>query len=142
MGRMKFLVMTLMLGLPGLWAATPEEEVKAAIEQWKTAAIQKDKATLEKTMHPAVTYSHSNAKMETREEAIAAFLAPSMQYKAIEMAETSFRVFGKTALVQTKMTVKNAQNGEDRTLALSVLMVWVKEQGRWQMAARQSTRLP
>ena len=65
-----------------------------------------------------------------------------MTYKAIDMKDTTYRVFGKTVLVLTNMTVKNAQNGEDRTIPLSVLMVWVKEQGRWQLVARQSTRLP
>jgi ketosteroid isomerase-like protein len=139
---MKFLFVLLALGLGAAWAATPEEEVKAAMEAWKKAAIAKDKAALEKTMHSAVTYSHSNAKMETRAQAIEAFMAPSIVYKAMDMEDTTYRVYGKTALVQTKMTVKNAQNGEDRTLPLSVLMVWVKEQGRWQMVARQSTRLP
>jgi ketosteroid isomerase-like protein len=139
---MKFLLVLCVLGLSSVWAATPEEDVKSAIEQWKTAVIKKDKPALEKLIHGQVTYGHSNAKMETKQEAIDAFLAPSMTYKAIDMKDTTYRVFGKTVLVLTNMTVKNAQNGEDRTIPLSVLMVWVKEQGRWQLVARQSTRLP
>ncbi len=138
---MKLVLGIVIAGL-SLFAGTPEEDVKQAIEQWKTAVIQKDKGALDRLIHPQVTYGHSNAKMENKQQAIDAFLAPTMQYHAIDMADTTVRLKGNTALVQTIMTVKNAQNGESRTLPLSVLMVWVKEKGGWQLLARQSTRLP
>lgn len=135
----------LLLSFCALWllmAGKPEDDVKAAIDAWKTAVIKKDKATLEKLMHPQITYSHSNALMENREQAIAAFMAPTMTYKSIDLADTTYRTFGNTVLVQTKMTINNAQKGVDNTLTLSVLMVWVKDQGRWQMVGRQTTRYP
>jgi ketosteroid isomerase-like protein len=139
---MKRLLLLSFCAFSFLIAAKPEDDVKAAMESWKTAVINKDKATLEKLMHPNITYSHSSALMETRDQAIAAFLAPTMTYKALDMADTTYRTFGNTVLVQTKLTVKNAQKGVDNTLNLSALMVWVKDQGRWQMVARQTTRIP
>jgi ketosteroid isomerase-like protein len=123
-------------------AAGPEDPVKAAVEQFRTAVLNKDKAALEKLVHPQVTYSHSNALMENKDQMIAAILRPNVTYHSMDMAETTYRVFGKTALVQTKMTVQNTTSGEKRTLPLSVLMVWVKDKGGWQLTARQSTRLP
>lgn len=139
---MKKLLLLSFCALSLLIAGKPEDDVKAAMEAWKTAVIKKDKATLEKLMHPQITYSHSNALMENRDQAIAAFMAPTMTYKALDMADTTYRTFGNTVLVQTKLTVKNAQNGVDNTLSLSALMVWVKDQGRWQMVGRQTTRYP
>jgi ketosteroid isomerase-like protein len=136
-----FAVAALLCAAPAV-AASPEDEVKAAIASWKTAVIAKDRATLEKLLHNQITYSHSNALNETKAEAIAAFLAPTMEYKSIDLANTTYRTFGNTVLVRTDMTIRNINKGEDRTLGLNVLMVWVKDQGRWQMAARQSTRLP
>lgn len=123
------------------FAATPEEDLKASIEKWKTAIIKKDKAGLEKYTSPAVTYSHSNAKMETRDEMIKAMLSKDMVYTSLDMADTTYRIFGNVALVQTKMTVKNAQKGDAKTLPLSVLMVWVNEKGTWQLTARQTTKI-
>ena len=123
------------------FAATPEEDLKATIEKWKTAVIKKDKATLEKHTSPTVTYSHSNAKMETRDQMIAAMMSKDMVYTSLDMADTSYRFFGKVALVQTKMTVKNAQKGEVKVIPLSVLMVWVNEKGTWQLTARQTTKI-
>jgi ketosteroid isomerase-like protein len=123
-------------------AASPEEELKATIEKWKAAVIAKDKATIEKYTSPSVTYSHSNALMENRDQMLAAFLSPDMVYTAMDMENTTYRFYGNTAVVNTRMTVRNAQKGVPSTIPLSVLMVWVKEKGTWQLVARQTTRLP
>ena len=125
-----------------VFAASNEEELKATIEKWKTAVIAKDKATLEKLTSPNVTYSHSNAMMETRDQMIAAMVSNDMVYKSLDMKDTTYRFNGNVGIVQTKMTVMNAQKGEPKTTPLSVLMVWVKEKGVWQLSARQTTRLP
>jgi len=125
-----------------VFAASPEEDLKATIEKWKTAAIAKDKATLEKYTSPNVTYSHSNALMENRDQMIAAMTSPDMVYKALDMENTTYRFFGNVGIVQTKMTVKNANKGVAQTIPLSVLMVWVKEKGNWVLTARQTTRYP
>ena len=79
--------------------------------------------------------------METRDQMIAAMMSKDMVYTSLDMADTSYRFFGNVALVQTKMTVKNAQKGEAKVIPLSVLMVWVKEKGTWQLTARQTTKI-
>jgi len=141
---MKTRFLLLALGAVALtFAATPEEELKATMEKWKTAVIQKDRASIERYTAPNVTYSHSNALMENREQMLAAFLSPDMQYKALDTSETTFRFIGSNVgIVQTKMMVRNVQKGSPKTTPLSVLMVWAKEKGDWRLVARQTTRLP
>lgn len=123
------------------FAATPEDDLKATIEKWKTAVIKKDKATLEKYTSPNVTYSHSSAKMENRTQMIEAMMSKDMVYTSLHMEDTTYRLYGNVGVVQTKMTVKNAQKGDAKVIPLSVLMVWVKEKGDWQLIARQTTRI-
>ena len=125
-----------------VFAASNEDDLKATIEKWKAAVVAKDKATLEKLTSPNVTYSHSNALMETRDQMIAAMISKDMQYKSMDMSETTYRFFGDVGVVQTKMKVNNVQKGEPKMTPLSVLMVWVKEKGTWVLTARQTTRLP
>lgn len=120
--------------------ASAEDDVKATINKWRTAVISKDRATLEKLVADEVTYSHSSAMMENKKQMIDAMLAPDMQYHSLEMEGTTYRIYGNTALVQTKMIVNNTQKGEKKSMPLSVLMVWVKKNGTWQIVARQSTR--
>lgn len=139
--KTRLLLLALVAGCH-MFAASQEEELKATIEKWKSAVIAKDKATLEKYTSPHVTYSHSNALMETRDQMIAAMTAPTMQYESLATENTTYRFFGNVGVVQTKMTVKNVQKGTPATIPLSVLMVWVKEKGNWQLMARQTTRIP
>jgi ketosteroid isomerase-like protein len=136
------LLLAALIAATSVFGASQEDELKATIEKWKTAVINKDRATIEKHTAPNVTYSHSNALMENREQMLAAFLSPDMVYKAMDMNDTTFRFVGNVGLVQTKMTVRNVQKGEPKTTPLSVLMVWVKEKGDWRLTARQTTRLP
>ncbi|WP_031499532.1 nuclear transport factor 2 family protein [Bryobacter aggregatus] len=124
------------------FAATPEEEVKATIDQWRTAVIKKDKATLDKLVASNVTYNHSNALQENKSQMLAAMLSPDMVYSSIDLKNTSYRIYGNTAIVLTDMTIHNAQKGEKKTSPLNVLMVWVKTGGNWQLVARQATRIP
>jgi ketosteroid isomerase-like protein len=140
---MKFrLLLAALLAAASLFGASQEDELKATIEKWKSAVINKDRATIEKHTAPNVTYSHSNALMENRDQMLAAFLSPDMVYQGMDMADTTYRFAGNVGIVQTKMTVRNVQKGEPKTTPLSVLMVWVKEKGDWRLMARQTTRLP
>jgi hypothetical protein len=139
--RTRLILLALVAGCH-MFAASPEEELKATIEKWKTAAIAKDKATLDRLTSASVTYSHSNALMENKEQMIAALIAPTMEYKAMDMENTTYRFYGKVGVVNTKMTVRNVNKGVPATIPLSVLMVWVKEGGDWKLTARQTTRLP
>lgn len=136
------LLLLALLGACHMFAASNEEDLKATIDKWKAAVIAKDKATLEKLTSPNVTYSHSSALMENRDQMIAAMISPNMVYQSLDMENTTYRFYGNVGLVQTKMTVKNAQKGVPATIPLSVLMVWVKEKGTWQLTARQTTRIP
>lgn len=120
--------------------ASSEDDVKAAINKFRAAVVSKDRATLEKLVAEEVTYSHSSAMMENKKQMIDAMLSPDMQYHSLDMEGTTYRIYGNTALVQTKMTVNNTQKGEKKSMPLSVLMVWVKKNGTWQIVARQSTR--
>lgn len=123
-------------------AYTHESDVQAAMTQLQTAMIKKDRPTLEKLVAENITYSHSNGNVENKKQMIDAILSPDMVYHSLDLADATYHTYGNTVLVRSKLTVTNSQKGERKTLPLSVLFVWVKEKGNWQLAARQSTRLP
>jgi len=122
------------------FAASPEEEVKTAVDHLRTAIIKKDKTALDKLVAADVTYSHSNAKMENKAEMIASITGSDTVYYSMDMENTTYRIVGKTAMVQGKVIIVNSQKGEKKTLPLSILMVWVKNPAGWQLTARQTTR--
>jgi ketosteroid isomerase-like protein len=133
------LALALLCFLMPVLAADPAHEVSAAVEIWKAAMLKGDAATLEKLYHKDLTYTHSNAKVETKAESIAAATKPGNLAKAIELRDVSARVYGNTAIVNAK---GNFTNAEGTVAHLELLMVWLKSPQGWQLLARQATKLP
>ena len=118
-----------------------EQAVKAAMDQFAKAVLGKDKATLEKLMADSIMYSHSNANLDTKESFIKNVMNETPKYEGFDYGESKTLIYGNTAIVRGKITVKDFQNGQRRTIELNAMQVWLKGSQGWTMIARQSTRL-
>jgi ketosteroid isomerase-like protein len=141
---------SLMMMTPALFAAAgsaaegskDEKEVMAAMEAYRQASMKKDRAALERLLHPDLTYTHSSAKTETKAEMIDALLN-SKTSQSIDFSETKARVYGKAAIVKGKVTLKPTTDGkEGNPFALVISHVWIKGGQGWQLVDRQATRPP
>jgi len=134
---MKTLLLILLLtAMPTLAQSAAEKEVLAAHEAYMVAARAGDTAPLEKLFADELLYSHSNAKLETKAEAIAAIKTGKPNFKLHEQKVT---IYGNTAALRAKATSINPKTGD---IPLSILQLWVKKGKQWQMVQRQTTRLP
>jgi hypothetical protein len=137
-----FAVVTMVtVGRPALAASAGEKAVLAALETWKKAMLDRDRGALEKIFHPDLSYGHSSAMVETRDQAIP-HIVDSAGWEAIDFADTTVRLQGNVALVNGKTDMH--QRGKDKVTIskLTVLTVWVKGKPGWQMIARQAVRRP
>jgi hypothetical protein len=132
----------LLLALTGVvCAASPDEKtVRAALDAFNRAAHAGDEAGLNKLLGDELMYSHSNAKIESKAECVAALVKTKPNFKLDE--EPTVRAYGQAAVVHGKMTAHNMQNGQATQVPLHYLMVWNKRGGKWVMVARHTTRLP
>ena len=121
--------------------AKSEKEVLAAMNAWKQAMLMRDRAALEVLYAPGLIYVHSSGKQENKAEAIEAAVAGKDRYEAIDLEDLSVSVYGNTALVKAKVTLRINNGTATNTLSLDVLHVWIKMPAGWQMAARHATRL-
>ena len=135
-------VLAAAMTLAGPADSKDEKAVRSAMDQFAQAVVKKDKPALEKLLADNVMYSHSNAKLENKAEAIAAFLSPTMKYEAIDYKAQTIQIHGKIAVVRGDVNVRNVQDGKPSNLMLNILQVWVHSGQGWQLTARQSTRLP
>jgi hypothetical protein len=126
---------------PAFAAGPGDKAVLAALDAWKEAMLKRDRAALEKIFHPDLSYGHSSAMVETKEQAIP-HIVDGAGWEAIELAETTVRLLGKVAIVNGKTDMH--QRGKDKVTIskLIVLTVWVKGPQGWQMIARQAVRRP
>ena len=126
-----------------LSAAEPSASVKTAVmaaeDQWTSAVLKGDRATLEKLIAPDLSYTHSSAKTQTKDEFIHDATSGATTYKSIEFADAKLRQYGKTVVITHTATITTAQTGVSR---LYITEVWALDKGQWQMASRQATKLP
>ena len=119
-----------------VFAETAEEaKVRAAHDMFLKAAKAGDRATLEKVFADGLQYSHSNAKLESKQEAIDALVKSKGDF---EVHSQTIHVYGNAATVRAKLTAHSATGD----IPLTMLQVWVKTGGNWQMVERHTTRLP
>jgi len=131
------LISAFLLGLStmGFAESADEAAVRAAHDRFLTAAKAGDGAALEKIFADGLQYSHSSAKMETKQEAIAALVKSKGNF---EVHSQTIHVYGNTATIRAKVTA----HGATGDIPLSMLQVWVKKGKDWQMVERQTTRIP
>ena len=126
----------------------------AAMNAWINATVNQDIATLEKILHDELTYTHSNANTQTKAQVIQD-VKEGRAPMGIELAETTIRIYGNTALVKSMVTVRGRPRNPPQNAAgnpgrpegagsgpapLSILHVLIKGPHGWQVAARQATR--
>jgi ketosteroid isomerase-like protein len=125
--------------LPAFAANPGDKAVLAAVESWRAAMLKKDRAALEKIFHADLSYGHSSAAVETKAEAIK-HVVESPGWEAIELADTTVRMQGNTAIVNGKIDMHERGKDRVRVSKLIMLTVWVKGSSGWQMIARQAVR--
>jgi hypothetical protein len=119
------------------WEAEPRE----LLAQWRQATLRADEGKLKELMHPEVWFSHSNGRLESRAEFLAGLRNKELQYELIEIGEQTYGQTGDSFWQRGPMKVRVKRPTGTNTYELNVLHVWVKSDGRWQMRARQSTRV-
>src|SRR4051794_30840200 len=119
---MKTLLMSaFLLGLSAVGFAESADEaaVRAAHHRFLAAAKAGDEAALEKIFADGLQYSHSSAKMETKQEAIAALVKSKGNF---EVHSETIHVYGNAATLRAKVTA----HGATGDIPLSMLQVWMK----------------
>lgn len=120
-------------------SATVKEGVLKAEEEWKAAVLKADRGALENLLAADLSYTHSSGKTQTKEQFIADATGGATVYKSIEFENTKVRQYGNVAVITHSAVIITVQTG---TSHLYLTEVWAQEEGRWQMASRQATKLP
>lgn len=116
-----------------------QQAVRAALARFNAAAKVGDAAALAALLTEDLMYSHSNAKVETKAECIAALVHSNIDFREREAWTVQVYNGGTCALVHGKM---DAYNPGDVIVPLHFLMTWVKDGEDWLLAGRHTTKLP
>lgn len=115
-------------------------EVAAAVEQLRQAMISGDSLQLTAIVAEDLTYGHSGGKIEDKPAFIHSFVTGHSDFVTIELSDQKIRVYENTGVVTHTLNATNNDNGVPGTVTLSILTVWHKNKGKWQLIARQAVK--
>jgi len=124
-------------------AAAQSKDEQAIIERTyllsNTIFGTKDSLTLEDLFAKTATYGHSHGNLQTREEAIKAISANKSNYTDTAISKMTVYITGKTAISRHLFKAnENKTNGTVSKLDFAMILVWVKEKGKWRLFGRQA----
>jgi len=121
---------------------TPEQEVRAVLDEWLDALEHGDLARLERIIAPDYRITASaEARVMDRTQDLAPIASGNLKFESAEVSEVDVRVFGNTAVVTGVGKFSVVMKGKPFTVEERFTDVYVKRKGRWQPVASHSTPL-
>lgn len=112
--------------------------VNEAALGWTGAAVKQDAAGLDRFLAPDLQYAHAGGQLQNKAEYIKAVTTGPARYESFTFSDLKIVPYGHAAVLTAYVDVKMV--GRD-VFRVRTLQVYVENQGRWQMAAHQSTRI-
>lgn len=118
------------------------EEVRKLDARRFAAMTRADIKELEIILSDDLTYTHSTGMTETKKEFLASLQSGNLKYLSLESDESAVRTYGMTAVITGRAKVKVLSRGQEQAFTVRYIDVYAKKNGKWQMVAWQSSRLP
>ncbi|RYZ30935.1 MAG: nuclear transport factor 2 family protein [Chitinophagaceae bacterium] len=139
-----FLICCFLIGALNGFAQSKAE--KALIERTyllsHTVFGSKDSLILEDLFAKKSSYGHSGGKVETREEAVQNISKNKSIYKDTAVSNITVVINDDVAIVRHLFKAnENKVDGTVTPLNFTMMLVWVKEKGKWRLAGRQAVKL-
>lgn len=137
-----FLFCLLACSIAGVAQSKAELQVADAVNAWRKAMIDADKAGLEAILAPELSYGHSSGKIEDKAALVHSISTGESDFITMELTEQSIKMAGKTAIVRHKLAGDINDGGKPGSVKLLVLQIWQKQGAAWKLLARQAVRQP
>ena len=122
------------------FAATPSDDVHAAIRAYRQALIKKDVAALKRIWSDDYRFVNSHGLLLTKADRIADIESGHSAVDSVKHeSEPTVTMYGTTTLVLSHVTIVGKYSGKEVSGEFQSLHVWVNEDGRWQLVFNQLT---
>ena len=106
------------------------------------ATVSKDVATLNALLSDTLIYTHSSARVDTKQSLIGALESGATVYTSIEPSEVKAQDLGTAVVLTGLARITVVVSGKPNSLILRFTDVYANQDGQWKMVTWQSTRLP
>jgi ketosteroid isomerase-like protein len=123
-------------------ADSVEQAVMQMEEELRAAIAKSDTKTYGRLVGDDYVFTNQDAVVRTKTQMLSAYDSGSLKYESVKFDEIKVHAYGDTAVVTGRQTVKGQDNGKDLSGQFRYTRVYVKQQGRWQIVATQTVRIP
>lgn len=109
--------------------------------QRMSAMAEKDVATLEKLLADDLIYTHSSARLDTKQSLIGAMQSGATVYTGVEPSGVKAQDLGDAVVLTGVAAISVIANGTPHSFRVRFTDFYANRRGRWQMVTWQSTRL-
>jgi ketosteroid isomerase-like protein len=130
--------------VPAALAASAEEETVAKnVEAFRVAQIAADANAFDALCAAALSYSHSDGRVEDKATFIANATNGKSKFLSLEYRDPQIRVVGPAAIVRFHWVAESQSvaDGKKSNTNLHILMNWQKQDADWKLLSRASTKL-
>ena len=115
-----------------------EQEVLRLADAWATAELRGDTTFLERILADDYIGIGPLGFMLTKQEWLARHHAGDLKYESFSLDEVKVRVYNNDAAILTGRQVQNgAYRGNSIQAQFRITLVFVRQQGQWQLASLQ-----
>ena len=112
------------------------------LEAQRFHAMEKgDVETLDRIISDDLIYTHASGLRQSKFDVIGVLGSSDMKYESIAPYDVRVRIYNDTAIVAGRASINIKAHGERESFEICYLDVYVKQEGRWQMVAWQSSRI-
>ena len=106
------------------------------------AMAAKDFATLNALLADDLVYTHSSARLDTKQSLIGNMESGSTVYNSVEPSDVKAQDLGTAVVLTGVARIRVTSGGKPNAFAVRFTDVYANKGGKWQMVTWQSTRLP
>lgn len=106
------------------------------------ALCKQDIPTLNALLADDLVYTHSSARVDTKQSLIGGIEAGTTVYTSIETSDVQAQAFGDAVVLTGVARISVMSSGRPNSFGIRFIDVYANKGGQWQMVAWQSTRLP
>ncbi len=117
------------------------DEVKSANEYLRQALMSGNREQLMHITAAGLSYGHSSGKIQNQKEFVEQLAGGLSDFISIDITEEQITLYKNTAIVRHILSAETNDNGISGKVKLSILLAWVKQNGNWQLAARQAVKV-
>lgn len=107
-----------------------------------TAMAEKDIRTLNEVIADDLVYTHSSARLDTKQSLIGNMESGSTVYTSVVPSNVKAQDCGDTVVLTGECRISVTSGGRPNSFGVRFTDVYANKGGKWQMVAWQSTRLP